>query len=442
MVFIKSKGKTERDSHKKARKKIVILGAGPAGLCAAYNLLDDFDITILEKDQNVAGLASTFKLNGRTIPKYYHHIFYHDYLTRKYFEKVANIKDLRWKKIKVGICVNKKVYGFTDPFSLLRFDYLSFSGRIRYGLFGAYVLFFMNPNKIPDNMDARKWLLKYAGKEVTDKIFFHLYSRNKFNIPLNRISAKQFAFRIKEKEVKGIFGFPKKGLNALFEGFEKIIVKKKGVIQKKINIISTDLLQKEIFFEDENSVIKKMNYDILINTIPVPEFLKIQKGLPGDYQKRISQIKYCPVVCVTFGTEDFLNDYYWLNIFNERIHLIMQHSILNDQFNYKVNWASRYGGSEQDLDLSDNEIMKEYLDAVKKFFPDAKIKWAKVFKEEYAEPIYDKEYFKKNPGYKTPVKDFYFAGIAVTYPKIRNINTALESGEIVAKLVKEDNRVK
>jgi protoporphyrinogen oxidase len=81
------------------------------------------------------------------------------------------MEDVVWKKIKMGICVNKKIYNFTDPINLFRFDYLSFWGRIRYGLFGAYVFTFMDPKRIKDNIDVESWLNKYAGKEVTKKLF-------------------------------------------------------------------------------------------------------------------------------------------------------------------------------------------------------------------------------------------------------------------------------
>ncbi|RJQ17659.1 hypothetical protein C4573_01630 [Candidatus Woesearchaeota archaeon] len=419
------------------KKKVVILGAGPAGLCAGHALLPDYEVTLLEKSSHVAGLASCFRYKGKTIPKYYHHIFQHDIITRRYFDELAKVKAMRWERIKVGICVDKKTYSFADPLSLVTFDYLSLWGRVRYGLFGAYVLFFMNPVRIEDHLDAETWLLKHAGSEVTKKIFYHLYSRNKFNIPLNQISAKQFAYRLKAKEAIGIFGFPKKGLHTLFEGLENHIIKKGGKVKKRIALQKVDLKRKEIIYQNEKKQQFVLSYDILINTIPVPEFLKIQEGLPEAYAKKIGKVRYCPVVSVVFASENYLSKHYWLNLLNERAQIIMQHSLLNDDFGHKISWVSRYGGSEEDIDLPDKEIIKAYLKDVKKFFPKTKVYWARVFKEKYAEPIYDKTYSKKKPNHETPIKDFYFAGIAVTYPKIRNINTALESGEMVATIIKK-----
>ena len=51
--------------NKKPRKKVVIIGAGPAGLFAAYMLSDFFDVTIIEEKNVIggAGLHSDGKLN-------------------------------------------------------------------------------------------------------------------------------------------------------------------------------------------------------------------------------------------------------------------------------------------------------------------------------------------------------------------------------------------
>jgi len=49
-------------------KKVVIIGAGPAGLTAAYEILKDnnseYEITVLEADKQVGGISKTIKYNG------------------------------------------------------------------------------------------------------------------------------------------------------------------------------------------------------------------------------------------------------------------------------------------------------------------------------------------------------------------------------------------
>ncbi len=410
--------------------KVVILGGGLAGMAAADSLLNQkHEVTILERESFLGGMASSFDYRGFMIPKHYHHIFAHDKITLGYLRRFGLYGNMSWTRIKMGIAVNKRIYDFTSPLSLFNFDYLSLYARLRYGLFGAYVLGFMNPSSIRDDLDASAWLKKYAGNEVTNKLFYNLYAKNKFNIPLNFISAKQFAFRLKAGEALGRFGYPRAGLHAFVERFERSLVERKCDIRKNYSVRSVDV---------EKKVVDKIKADVIINTVPPPNLLKFAKNLPAGYAERISKVKYTSCITVAFGARDFLSRHYWLNVLDERVGMLIQHSHLFDGYPYKVCWATRYGGSESDLDLSDDEIKKHYLAPVSKYFPRAEILWSKVFREVYAEPVYDKFYAFNNPGYRTPVRGFYNAGIFVTHPKIRNMNTALDSGLRVAAMVRED----
>lgn len=412
--------------------KILILGGGLTALSAANILSDEYDVTILEKDDELGGLAASFKYQNYFIPMHYHHIFHHDEITKKFF-KTFRIP-LKFKKIKMAILTNNKIYNFTNPLALLTFDYLSLWGRIRYGLFGFYVFFLLNPNKIPDSMDAEIWLNKTAGRELTKKLFTQLYARNKFNIPLAQISAKQFANRLKAKEALGNFGYPpgKYSLQSLINALESRLTSRGVKIVRNCEV-------KKITPKKVETSKGKFSADIILNTLPIPVFRE-KADLSKEYLATLSKIEYCSCVTVIFGADRFLTKHYWLNLLNEPIHMVMQHSILADKYPEKIIWALRYGGSEEDLPLTDEQLKQKYLSVVKKYFPKINIKWAKVFRERYAEPVYNKDYFSYMPQSKTPYPWLYHAGISLTYPKIRTMNTAFESGIKTAFLIKNDLR--
>jgi protoporphyrinogen oxidase len=423
---------------KKAKKKLYILGGGLSGLVAADKLKNKFDITILEGAPFLGGLASSFKLNGEEIPRFNHHIVKSNTITLRYLKRYNLLGNNKWQRVKMAFGYKNELYNINNPFGLLRFNYLSLWGKFRLGLFGLYAIFILNPKKIDDKIDLDSWMNKYAGKEVKEKIWKQLYGRNKFNISLKNISAKQFAHRLFEKEGYDLFTYPEKGLQGMIDGLEKDI-KKKVTIYKKTRIIGVDFKNNHITFENDGKT-RTEDFDIIINTIPIPELLKRSNGLQKKYEQQLSRVKYVPVVGLAFGTKEFLDkDMYWVNLFNERVHVIYQHSLLVDRYKTKVTWCVRYGGSEEDMVKTDEEIKDLYLNNLKKYFPSMDVKWCLVFREKYAEPIYDKDYPDYCPKYESPLTSLYHAGIQVTFPKIRNMNVALESGEKVAEIVLRNN---
>lgn len=57
-------------------KRVAIIGGGFTGLTAAFKLAKKgHKVTILEKGEELGGLASGFKIEGADIEKAYHHLF-------------------------------------------------------------------------------------------------------------------------------------------------------------------------------------------------------------------------------------------------------------------------------------------------------------------------------------------------------------------------------
>ena len=158
----------------------------------------------------------------------------------------------------MAIGVKNKLNTINSVLGLLKFKHLNLYEKIRFGIFGLYTIFLLNPNKLLEGLDAETWLNKYAGKNVTKKIFYHLYSRNKFNIPLKRISAKQFANRLYEKEIQDFFTFPKESyqpiINNLKKDYEFLLRK---LSRLKININNVKICPVKSFKKIEKETKKK-----------------------------------------------------------------------------------------------------------------------------------------------------------------------------------------
>ena len=76
-------------------KKAIIIGAGPAGLTAAYELLDkskDYEVTVLEESDKFGGISRTVNYKGNRMDMGGHRFFSKDPDVNKWWDKMLPIQ--------------------------------------------------------------------------------------------------------------------------------------------------------------------------------------------------------------------------------------------------------------------------------------------------------------------------------------------------------------
>jgi protoporphyrinogen oxidase len=77
-------------------KKVVIIGAGPAGLTAAYEILrksKDYEVVIVEKEDAVGGLSKTYTFSGNKVDIGGHRFFSKDTLINSIWDEILPASD-------------------------------------------------------------------------------------------------------------------------------------------------------------------------------------------------------------------------------------------------------------------------------------------------------------------------------------------------------------
>ena len=77
------------------KKKVVIIGAGPAGLSAAYELLqksEDYEVVILEESNQIGGISRTVKFNGNRMDIGGHRFFTKNERVKKFWYDVMPLQ--------------------------------------------------------------------------------------------------------------------------------------------------------------------------------------------------------------------------------------------------------------------------------------------------------------------------------------------------------------
>ena len=79
-----------------SKKKVVIIGAGPAGLTAAYELLKDnseqYEVTILEETSEIGGISRTVRYNGNRMDIGGHRFFSKDQKVMEFWENLMPLQ--------------------------------------------------------------------------------------------------------------------------------------------------------------------------------------------------------------------------------------------------------------------------------------------------------------------------------------------------------------
>lgn len=223
------------------RFPVVIVGAGPAGLTAAYELLKhDIQSVILEKSHTVGGLAQTAEYKG----------YLFDIGGHRFFTKVTLVEQM-WKEVMGAdflprprlsrIYYNSKFF----QYPLVPLDALKGLGlreAVRCGL--SYLKAQLLPIRPETSFEA--WVTNRFGRRLYS-IFFKTYTEKVWGIPCTELSAEWAAQRIrglsmmslvknalfpqkasgnKERVIKTLiheFHYPRRGPGMMWQRFRELV---------------------------------------------------------------------------------------------------------------------------------------------------------------------------------------------------------------------------
>jgi len=173
-------------------KKAIIIGAGPAGLTAAYELLHKTDIkpVLFEAGRDIGGLSKTVVYKGNRIDIGGHRFYTKVPEVEAMWHEVLGEDFLRRNRLS-RIFYNQKFFYYPIRFFDALFK-LGFGESLRVGL--SYVWSRIRPYPQEDNLE--EWVSNRFGKRLY-QIFFKTYTEKVWGIPCTEIKAEWAAQRIK-----------------------------------------------------------------------------------------------------------------------------------------------------------------------------------------------------------------------------------------------------
>ena len=172
-------------------KKIIIVGAGPAGLTAAYELSKvGVDSIVLEKDEIVGGISRTVNYKNYHFDIGGHRFFTKIKAVEEMWREVLSNDLLRRKRLS-RIYYNKKFFYYPlRPFNAL----LGLGIWNSFLIMASYLHSQLFPSKIEETFE--QWVSNRFGKRLYS-IFFKTYTEKVWGVPCDEIRAEWAAQRIK-----------------------------------------------------------------------------------------------------------------------------------------------------------------------------------------------------------------------------------------------------
>ena len=120
----------------RASMRVAVLGAGVAGLVAAYRLTQEGHVCdVYERWPGLGGQAATLDVGGgEQLERYYHHLFTSDRHIVALYEELGMGDELEWRTSTMAFFVDGRQWAFNGALDLLRFRPLPPLARVRMGL--------------------------------------------------------------------------------------------------------------------------------------------------------------------------------------------------------------------------------------------------------------------------------------------------------------------
>ncbi|MBT3391660.1 MAG: NAD(P)/FAD-dependent oxidoreductase [Chloroflexi bacterium] len=430
---------------------IAIIGAGIAGMSAAYDLVRaGHSVTIYEASEKVGGLASGFKEPhwDWSVEKFYHHWFASDEYMLGLIEELGLSDKVIFPRPYTVLLHNEKWYPFDSILQALLFPGLGWGlDKLRFGLVGVYLRLTKNWRAL-EKITAHAWIQKWAGKRVYEKMWEPLLI-GKFGPHYKDVPMSWFWARLHARTTR--LGTYQGGFQAFCDDFAEIL---RGLgVEICVNTAVSQIRQSDetglICQTDLQPVTSNLQptYDKVLSTTSPALMAKLVPALPDDYLRGLLNLKSMGAVVITLSLKHQLSEegYYWFSLPKDAGYPFLA---LVEHTNYVS--AEHFGGEhivycgdylETDhpyFELSQDQLLEQYLPALRQFNPRFESDWlikSWLHKTRYAQPIPEVNHSRNIPAIETPISGLYFASMSQVYPWDRGTNFAVEIGRRAAQLM-------
>ena len=457
--------------------KIAIIGAGFAGLSAAWDLAGaGHEVVVIDPLDRPGGLAAGFRADGWAWPleNYYHHLFLSDRYIYRLAEEIGFQGKIVPHRPVSASFIDGRSLALDGVLPILRFDKIPFLDRVRMGAVGAWLKITRDWRAL-ESITAETWLRRWMGSRAYEVVWKPLLI-GKFgqdhhrDVPMSWLWARLHArtFRL---------GYPEGGFQAFADALQRAVESRGARVRlsttaRRIEAAVGGGIEIDIAGVGsesdgnggsdggsgaEGSAIGRSDggrevdgigggvetYDRVIVTAGPSVLARLAPGLDAKYLARLAVLESMgAVVAVLALRRSLLTDgTYWLNMDTRDFPFlaVVEHTNLIDRGHYGGDHLVYVGHylkpDHRYFDLPPDEIVAEWLPALTRINPDFDPSWVReswVHSTRYAQPVVPLGFSEHVPPIRTPMPGLYFASMSQVYPWDRGTNFAVEIGRRAA----------
>jgi protoporphyrinogen oxidase len=324
-----------------SKPRIAVLGAGPAGITAAWRLAElGYPVTVFERDGAVGGMGRTIGVAGGYLVDFGPHTF-HIRETDESRAVLAAIRPFFGEDPLIltrGTRVLLRGKEYVYPLELLQvLTGVSplLSARIVIDYLVATLKTTFSPPRKEDSFE--EWGVRNLGRTLYD-LCFGIYSARVWGLPTGQISSKQ-AQRVAKLNLKNIvlrvlgikadpatyftkYMYPRTGISLLYDNMSAAACRAGATIKLNAPVVRLerdgDRIARVVY--QENGEERTFDCDLVVSTLPLPALVNMTTpALPAPIVEHAARLRYRSLKLIYIVLKrDRLTDYHWVYLLDEQ----------------------------------------------------------------------------------------------------------------------------